>query len=193
MPIRKMPITGPISVEATGLVGDQQADKSVHGGVEKALHIYPADHYKRWQNELPYLKFKFRPGSFGENLCVEGMTETSACIGDVFRLGNSIIQISQGRTPCWKLAAHVGMSNFPKLFLESGRTGWYARILVPGKFFASDPLVLCERPNPGQSVHMVTKERVSSCTGTREASRLSELVGLSQNWTNAFGKKALRI
>jgi MOSC domain-containing protein YiiM len=188
--IRKIPIIGPISVNKLGIVGDQQADNKVHGGPEKAIHMYPIEHYRKWKEELPNYPFKFRAGSFGENLSVRGILENSACIGDLFELGSCVLQITQGRTPCWKLAAHVGNPEFAGLFLRSGRTGWYARVVVPGDFLPSDSLALLDRPNPRRTVFMVTKERVSNCTGRIKASRLAELEGLSQNWTLAFSKMA---
>src|SRR5690606_20539649 len=116
----------------TGLCGDEQADLTVHGGTDKALHHYAADHYQVWQAIFPDIAERFVPGGFGENLSTTGIDEETLCIGDVIRIGEAVVQITQGRQPCWKLSAHIGRDDMAARFQKSGRTGWYYRILQEG-------------------------------------------------------------
>ncbi|MBL6432131.1 MAG: MOSC domain-containing protein [Alphaproteobacteria bacterium] len=129
--IAKTPVAGPVEIGFEGLLVDAQADRTVHGGAEKALHHYAADHYAAWIAE-GYLPGGTRPAAFGENLSTLRVTEEQVCIGDVFRLGTARVQISQGRQPCWKLNAHRGRDDMAAAFQKTGRTGWYYRVLEPG-------------------------------------------------------------
>jgi MOSC domain-containing protein YiiM len=133
--IFKMPVSGSVRVGRTNLDGDEQADLRVHGGPDKAVYLYPAGHYPYWEKRLgrslPY-------GQFGENLTVEGMDEETAHIGDVFRIGTALAEISEPRAPCFKLGIKMGSPRFLRPFLESGRTGFYLRVLQEGFVAAGD-------------------------------------------------------
>ncbi|MGH7563069.1 MAG: MOSC domain-containing protein, partial [Gemmatimonadota bacterium] len=120
--IFKEPIAGRVALRRLNLDGDRQADLSVHGGVDKAVYAYPVEHYDHWRRELGRdLPF----GQFGENFTVSGMLEASTSIGDVYLIGTAVVQVTQPRTPCFKLGIRMGDRRFLRPFLASGRTGFY--------------------------------------------------------------------
>jgi MOSC domain-containing protein YiiM len=123
-------------VRTLGLDGDKVADLSVHGGPFKAVYAYPAEHYPEWARELT--RDDLFHGQFGENLTVERMTEDRVHVGDVFRIGGAVLQVTQPRVPCYKLAVKMGSMKFPKLFLGSGRVGYYFRVLDEGVIDVGD-------------------------------------------------------
>ncbi|TVR54433.1 MAG: MOSC domain-containing protein [Puniceicoccaceae bacterium] len=138
----------PVYCHATGLEGDEQGDPRVHGGPDKTVHLYPLDNYEWWRGQLGGHPRLEAPGAFGENLTVEGLTEAEVCLGDRFRIGGAVLEVSQGRQPCWKLNDHFGVPAMAKLMQESRRTGWYCRVLDAGWIRAGDALVLEQRPLP---------------------------------------------
>lgn len=186
--IGKRPVAGPVAVTARGLIGDAQADLSVHGGPDKALHHYAADHYPAWRSELA--RDDLAPGAFGENIAAYGLTEANVCIGDIFTLGSATVQVSQGRQPCWKLAAHAGEPRMAWLFQKTGRTGWYYRVLSPGTIEAGAPITLVDRPWPDWSVQRVTAARLTRRVTPAEAQALAELPELAEGWRAAFARLA---
>ncbi len=147
--IGKEPVQGPIALGPEGLQGDAQADKRFHGGPERALLAYSQDHFAGWEIELG--RAPLGPGSFGENLTVADLTEASACIGDSFALGTAVVQVSQPRMPCVKLARRLEAPEMVARALGTGRTGFYLRVLVVGAV-EPGPLRLLERPFPALSV-----------------------------------------
>ncbi len=180
---------GKLVVTRTGFEIDQQADLKVHGGPDKALHHYAADHYTYWQNKLPAQTEKFVPGGVGENISTLGIVEKDLCIGDVFALGSARIQISQGRQPCWKLNLHIDNKQMVKLFQESGFTGWYYRVLETGSVEAGDLLEHIDRPQPDWSLDKIIAARFNPKLDPTIAASLSELPELADNWKDAFAKK----
>ncbi|MEM1075589.1 MAG: MOSC domain-containing protein [Pseudomonadota bacterium] len=188
--IRKLPVEGRHHLSFTGLSNDAQADLDAHGGFEKALHHYPADHYADWQSELGE-NVRFRPGGFGENLSTNSLTETRVCIGDVFRIGSACLQISQGRQPCWKLAEHTKLERMAFLVRKSLRTGWYYRVLEEGEIAAGDLLTLEERPNPDWTVQAVTQAYFNPKIEVPVARELAGLPHLFQGWKDSFLERAL--
>lgn len=148
--IRKRAVDARVKVRALGLDGDAQADLEHHGGLEQAVYAYTLEHAEAWARELgdpPYPH-----GSFGENLTVTELFETEVRIGDVFRIGTARIEVTKPRSPCYKLAAVMGRPDFAKRFLESGRTGFYCRVLEEGEVGAGDAVVLEHREAGGLTV-----------------------------------------
>ncbi|WKB54754.1 MOSC domain-containing protein [Eleftheria terrae] len=145
--IGKQPVAGPCWISADGLRGDHQGDRQHHGGTEKAVHHYPLEHYPAWQAAYPEAACHFQPGAFGENLVAAGWTEASVCIGDVFEMGEALLQVSQARQPCWRLNARFGLPGLAAEVQASGRTGWYYRVLRVGWAEAGTALRLLERPH----------------------------------------------
>jgi MOSC domain-containing protein YiiM len=141
--IYKTPASGPVHLSLVGLAGDHQVDRRYHGGPDKAVNVYPSEHYEHWSSRLaePCL-----PGAFGENFTTTGLVEDEVAIGDVFRVGKALVQVTQPRQPCSKLA---GRHRQPQLVLwveESGRTGFYLRCLEAGDVQAGDQLERVDRP-----------------------------------------------
>lgn len=130
--IFKTALNQPAWVGMNGLAGDEQADLRVHGGPEKALHQYPAGNYAALANTFPDVIDDLVPGSLGENLSVAGWDETNVCIGDIFQLGDAVIQVSQPRTPCWKIDSRFGVEGMTQFIHDHGLTGWYFRVLKEG-------------------------------------------------------------
>ncbi|KGF68591.1 hypothetical protein LL06_15905 [Hoeflea sp. BAL378] len=190
--IAKQPADSPQKLGWKGFEKDAQADLKVHGGREKAVHHYAADHYASWRSELGPVAEDFEPGRFGENIATIGITEADLCIGDVLRLGTAVVEVSQGRQPCWKLNAHTGVGKMAALFQETGRTGWYYRVLEPGTVGIGDTIERMECPNPGWTVERVTGARLGATLDRDAASALARLPRLSPGWAEAFARKASR-
>ena len=150
--IAKAPRQEPLAVTALGLAGDEQGDLRVHGGVEKAIHHYPREHYAAWRRELGEHSLLEQPGAFGENFSTTGWTEGDVCLGDVIRAGSALLQVSQERMPCWKLSDRFGIADLALRVQESGRTGWYYRVIEEGTVRAGDPLQLVERAHADWSL-----------------------------------------
>ncbi len=176
--IAKSPVEGPRLVGFLGVEGDQQADLSVHGGPDKAIHHYPRDHYRWWQDRLPGQPPLDRAGAFGENISTSALTERDVCIGDRFRLGTALVEIAQGRQPCWKQAHRLGDKSVVAAMVRSGRTGWYYRVIEEGRVAAGDALVRVERLHPEWSVERVTGIVVAG--RERDAATLRALAGVQE-------------
>lgn len=146
--IAKRAMQQQVMLSASGLVGDEQADRAVHGGLDKAVHMYSWTHYAAWRQELPACDLLNDSGAFGENLSVVGLDETSVCIADRLRIGSSELEVSQGRQPCWKLNLRFGIKNMSARVQHSLRAGWYCRVVQPGAVTAGDGIELLIRPHP---------------------------------------------
>ncbi len=187
--IQKDRVNGRQVVTSLGFASDAQADLTVHGGKDKAIHHYAFDHYSAWQVEglmAPGTKL----AAFGENISTTGLTEENLCIGDILSLGTAVVQISQGRQPCWKLGLHTGRREMPYQFQKTGRTGWYYRVLEPGEVGAGDRIILAERPNPDWSVLAVTRARLTRRILPEDAAVLSQMEELAEGWRQAFSRMA---
>jgi MOSC domain-containing protein YiiM len=136
--IFKMPIHGPVTVRRLNLDGDRQADLTVHGGADKAVYVYPSEHYTYWKEKFPDMKLDW--GSFGENLTTEGFLESEVHLGDQFDIGTAQFEVSQPRLPCFKLGIRFADDAMVKLFLDSERTGFYLRVLKEGEIEAGDEI-----------------------------------------------------
>ena len=134
--IFKEPIHGRIKVKTLNIEGDGQADLIGHGGEFRAVYVYSFDNYAYWEGELRRTDFKF--GEFGENLTVEAMLDEDIHVGDRFRIGTTLFEVTQPRVPCYKLAMKVGVEGFYNKILESGRLGFYFRVLEEGDVGTGD-------------------------------------------------------
>ncbi|MDE2405627.1 MAG: MOSC domain-containing protein [Sphingomonadales bacterium] len=150
--IAKRAVDRPVAVTPLGLAGDEQADRVHHGGRDKAIHHYPFDHYAHWRARLGDHPLLSAPGGFGENLSSTGLADAEACLGDRFRLGTALVEISHGRKPCWKLGHRFARPELTALVVETGRAGWYYRVLEPGTVGPGDRLDLLDRPLPQWTV-----------------------------------------
>lgn len=188
--IRKSRVPGTVALSREGLEGDRQADLEVHGGPDKALHLYASEHYEDWRKAFPGFADIFQPGGFGENLSLSGATEGSFCIGDILAAGPVRLQISQGRQPCWKLNLHTGNPAMAAAFQKTGKTGWYVRILETGQLQAGDTLELVERPCPCWPLDEVILARFNPKLDVATAKALAGLDVLAEPWRASFAKKA---
>lgn len=145
----KTKVDGPIEVRPLGLIGDEQADLSVHGGAEKAVYAYPSEHYRAWADDYPGHAARFVAGGVGENLTTAGWIEADLCVGDVHAVGSARLQVCQPRQPCFKFALRFEDKFLPKAMVRNGRAGWYYRVVEPGTIRAGDAIMLDDRPNPG--------------------------------------------
>ncbi|MBU9711417.1 MOSC domain-containing protein [Evansella tamaricis] len=140
--INKETVEGDVFLSRYNLDGDEQADKKHHGGEDKAICVYPFDHYPFWEEELG---IKLTPGAFGENLTVKGLVENAVCLGDVFKWGEAVVQVSQPRMPCHKVAKRFGIAELPQRIIETGFTGFYMRVLKEGMVSSTEPLQFIKR------------------------------------------------
>ena len=136
--IFKEPVAGTVAISKLNLAGDLQADLTVHGGWEKAVYAYPAEHYDYWREQLSGSLLSW--GAFGENLTTAGLREDEQCIGDLLRVGSAVLQITQPRMPCYKLELRFNRDDMIKRFLVSGRSGFYLSVIEPG-MSRQDPLL----------------------------------------------------
>ena len=142
--IAKHALTGEVQIGELGIEGDEQGDLRVHGGIDKALHHYAFEHYALWRNELGVLPLLHTPGAFGENISTHSLSEANVCLGDRFQLGTAVLEVSQGRQPCWKLNDRFGVADMAKRVQTTGRSGWYYRVLHAGTACPGDVLTRIE-------------------------------------------------
>ncbi|MGC4001833.1 MAG: MOSC domain-containing protein [Pirellulales bacterium] len=188
----KDPIAGPIELDWTNLAGDGQADLENHGGVDKAVCAYSAEHYAGWRTELkPFLHgVEFVYGAFGENFTIAGLTEETICIGDVYSLGVARLQVSQPRQPCWKLARRWKLKDLTARVIANGKTGWYFRVLLPGVVEAGMPLELLERPRPEWTIARANDVMYREKKNPGPARELSTVPELSESWRDHLESRA---
>lgn len=175
--IAKTPQAGPVAVGFLGLAGDEQADLAVHGGPDKAIHHYPFDHYPFWRAVQGAHPLLGAAGAFGENISTQGLTEREVCLGDRFRLGSALVEVSQGRQPCWKQGHRLGDASVVARIVAYRFTGWYYRVLEPGIVAAGDSIELAERPLPQWDIERVFGLLIGG-DGKDEPAALRALAGM---------------
>lgn len=181
--IGKTGVSLPLSLGITGFAGDRQADLRHHGGADKAVHHYPAEHYAAWRRELPEIPPQhFQPGAFGENLSSFGLSEENVCIGDIFRIGSARLQVSQARQPCWKLNVRFSHSGMSARVQESGRTGWYYRVLEQGEVAPDAEIQLLDRPCPEWTLALLLNYLYRDPLNGEALTRMSALSTLPASW-----------
>lgn len=184
----KNAVSGPILLRSSNLDGDRQADRRVHGGPDKAVCVYSGDHYPAWRDELG--RSDMGSGGFGENFTVSGQAETDVCLGDRFRVGEAVVEVSQPRGPCQKLARRWDRPDLPKRVVASGRSGWYLRVIQEGHVEAGQSLQLIERPFGDWTIARVND--VTYGLGDTTYIDRQELVrcpALAGSWQRALGRK----
>lgn len=180
--IAKTVMPGPWSITAFGLAGDAQADRKHHGGPEKAVHHYPFDHYATWRREIGEHPLLHEPGAFGENLSTDGWTEDTVCIGDIIKFGSAVLQVSQGRQPCWKLNVRFGRDDVAFVTQSTGRTGWYYRVLEEGIARDGDNLLLIERAQPDWPIARLIRVLYRDKDRHHDLEAMTALPELAQGW-----------
>lgn len=180
----KLPVPGPRQVGELGIVGDGQADLRFHGGPDKAVLAYSADHWPRWRGELPQVAWS--GGAFGENLTIAGSEEGTICIGDVWQLGEVRFEVSQPRQPCWKLSRRWRIDDLAKRVMQNGRSGWYLRVLQPGEIEAGQSLELLARPYPEWTITRAQQVMYLEKKNLAAAEALANLPPLAESWREMF-------
>lgn len=184
----KEPVVGSAFARLAGIQGDGQADLVNHGGPDKAICVYPSVHYPYWQE---ILRIDPLPrGAFGENFTVEGLEETNVCIGDSWRVGESVVvQVSQPRQPCWKLARRWQRKSLALEVQQTGKTGWYFRVLQEGPAQAGMALELLDRPQPAWTIAHANRVMHHDQQDFHAAAELAALAELSASWRNALHRR----
>ncbi|AKG75000.1 MOSC domain-containing protein [Salinicoccus halodurans] len=175
-----------VFLSETGFTGDDVADKRNHGGPEKAVFAYSVKHYEDWRRELDA---DIGPGGNGENLSVTGMDETTVCIGDTYRLGEALIQVSQPRRPCWKPARRHKILDLALRIQKTGRTGWYFRVLEEGKIRSGDAFERVSRPYPEWTIRACNEVMHEQKDNLGLAESLAACSLLAKNWKNTLDKR----
>ncbi|BAY74840.1 MOSC domain-containing protein [Nostoc linckia NIES-25] len=182
--IFKEPVNSRVMVRELNLDGDRQADLTVHGGVDKAVYVYPFEHYDYWRDELPDTELTL--GIFGENFTVTGFKEEEINIGDRFKIGSAELMVTQPRLPCYKLAIRFGRSDMVKRFLASRRTGFYFRVLQEGEVGVGDTLELVSRDTNNITVADITQLYVREQNNPELLHRAVQLKALPESWRDYF-------
>jgi len=185
--IFKVPVTGPVRVERLNVDGDQQSDLTVHGGVDKAVYAYPAEHYEFWREQLPGVDLPW--GVFGENFTTEGLLEDTVQIGDKLQAGSAEFVVTQPRMPCFKLGVRFGRPDMVKRFLHSGRTGFYLAVAREGEVAASDVVTLVARNDHAITAADIVGLYTADATNQDLLRRVAELPALPEGWREYFRKR----
>ena len=185
--IFKSPVLGRVRVTKLNVEGDQQSDLSVHGGLEKAVYVYPSEHYAFWREELPGIDLPW--GVFGENFTTEGLLEDSVDIGDRLRVGSAEFVVTQPRMPCYKLGIRFGRPDMVKRFLRNGRSGFYLAVHQEGEVTAGDSFELIARDEAGVRVAEVVHLYIADAANQELLRRVSELPALPEGWRDYFRKR----
>ena len=175
--IFKEPVEGPVMVRRHNIEGDRQSDLAVHGGEYKAVYAYALEQYAWWR-QTPGREL--RPSHFGENLSISGATEETVCIGDLWLAGSSLLQVASPRKPCRKISRYWGRSDLLQRVHESGRIGWYLRVITEGSVEAGARISLLERPHPEWPIDRAFSAALAR--NRREARALSDVAALSGRW-----------
>jgi len=185
--IFKAPVDRRLRVTTLNFEGDQQSDLSVHGGVDKAVYVYPSEHYGSWRRELPQADLPW--GAFGENLTTEGLLEEDIRIGDRFRVGSAEFVATQPRMPCYKLGIRFGRPDIVKRFLQAGRTGLYFAVTLEGEVGAGDPIELIARADEGLTVADVVNLYTVDAENQELLRRATRSSRLPEGWREYFRKR----
>ena len=186
----KLPVEGPLRLDNNGLEGDAQADLVGHGGPNRRVCVYPLEHHRYWAERIGHpLGF----GAFGENFSTEGLVESEVVVGDLYLVGEpgqgAVVQVSQPRTPCYKLAARHGRKELAAWFAKSGITGFYLRLVEPGEVRAGDAFTLLDRPAHGVTVLETNRIMYRDRHDVAGLERLVSVPELSVPWLETFEQR----
>ena len=178
--------TSDVFVGATNIAGDGQADLEVHGGLDKAVYAYPSEHWPWWTREK---NLACAPATFGENLTLAGADENEVRIGECFRWGGALLEISQPRAPCFKLAIHTKRPDVPQAMTLSARCGWYLRVIAEGTAPVRGAALVREAPGQGPTVREAFAALFSTAFDLAALRRIHAAPALSEAWRHALDKK----
>lgn len=193
----KQPVTGSVRLNRLGFEGDGVADLVHHGGEDKAVLCYSAEHYPVWRDEFQQMEAfterlsieSFGNGAFGENLTISGLTEESVCVGDVYEVETAKIQVSQPRQPCWKLGRRWRLKQLTALAVSTGRMGWYVRVIEEGAVSAGQEMVLAERTLPEWPISRLNELFYRDRSNLEDAREMADCAVLAESWRSEFRKR----
>jgi MOSC domain-containing protein YiiM len=185
--IWKYPVQGRIRVSTLNLDGDQQSDLSVHGGVDKAVYLYPSEHYSYWRTQFADLDLPW--GAFGENFTSEGILEDQVTIGDRLRVGSAEFMVTQPRMPCFKLGIRFNRRDMVKRFLESKRSGFYLSVTREGEVENGNAIEFTEKQKTGVTITDIVNLYTIDSENQELLRRATELAALPQSWKDYFRKR----
>lgn len=186
--IDKQLMHGSVFIHKLGLEGDEQGDSRVHGGLEKAIHHYPAEHYAYWCQQLPQSGKTAQPGGFGENFSSVGMLESDVCLGDVIQIGAVILEISQSRQPCWKLNERFGYADMALALQETGFTGWYYRVRQEGVVKVGDQFIRLQQPYPDWALDRISTLMFATSVDHAQSEKFLQLP-LTASWRRTIEQR----
>ena len=185
----KTPVHGPIALGLEGFDGDQQADRRVHGGPDKAVHLYPTRHYAKLAAKFDEAAPLLVPGSMGENIATPDLDEHEVHLGDVWQLGSALIQVCQPRNPCWKIDERFGADGMAVFIDQHLLTGWYWRVLQAGMVQATDPLVLHEAASNAPTLHQAMTLWRAHPPEADALAALAETQGIAKAWQDKIKQR----
>ena len=185
--IWKYPVHGRIRVSTLNLAGDQQSDLSVHGGIDKAVYLYPSEHYSYWRTQ--FADFDLPWGAFGENFTSEGILEDGVTIGDRLRVGSAEFMVTQPRMPCFKLGIRFDRRDMVKRFLQSKRSGFYLSVIREGEVEKGDAIEFTQKQKPGLTIMDIVNLYTIDSENQELLRRATELPALPQSWKDYFRKR----
>lgn len=186
--ICKRPVNGIVTIRRTNLDGDAQADSAVHGGANKAVYVYPSEYYSFWRAEFPELDLPF--GSFGENLTTEGLLDEQVFAGDRYQAGSAVLQVTQPRMPCYKLAARLGRPQILERMIAVHKHGFYLSVVAEGAVCAGDAISLLARNPSSLSMLELVSVYLGHSTEPRLLERAMSVEGLSPKWKTKLALRA---
>lgn len=185
--IWKAPVQGRVHVSTLNLKGDQQSDLSVHGGVDKAVYLYPSEHYSYWRTQLPDAELPW--GAFGENFTSEGILEEQTRIGDRIRVGSADFMVTQPRMPCFKLGIRFNRRDMVKRFLASRHSGFYLAVIREGEVEQGDAIEFIEKQEAGVTITDIVNLYSVDSQNQELLRRATEVPALPQSWKDYFRKR----
>jgi MOSC domain-containing protein YiiM len=185
----KQPVQAPVALGVNGFEGDDQADKRVHGGPDKALHLYPTRHYTQLAAQFPDAEPLMVLGSMGENIATPDLDEHDVRLGDVWQLGSALIQVCQPRNPCWKIDERFGADGMALFIDQHLLTGWYWRVLQTGVVNPSDTLVLHDAASHAPTLHQAMTLWREHRPDLSALSTLAETPGIAKVWQDKIKQR----
>jgi MOSC domain-containing protein YiiM len=186
----KSPLNGSATITDWGVAGDEQVDRENHGGLDKAILAYSADHYAYWREHLNLPDMPH--GAFGENLTIAGLEESTVCIGDQWQAGAVLFEVSQPRQPCWKMGRRWQIVDLPKQVINNGRGGWYLRVLTPGELASNSEIALVSRPRPSWTIARANRLFYHEPDNVADLQDLANIPELSRAWREDLLQKIAR-
>ena len=185
--IFKNPVQGRVALRTTNLDGDRQADLSVHGGVNKAVYLYPSEHYAAWNADIPDIAIGW--GAFGENFTTEGMLETAVSVGDSYRVGTAIVRVTTPRLPCYKLAAKFQRDDMIARFVRTGRCGFYFSVVEEGEVGGGDEFKLIGSEESTLTIAEVNRLYTAKSPDRKSLERAVQVETLPESWRERFRER----